>query len=163
MNDDNAADGKLADIEARVLALETKVASLPDAIQIDERIRANLPPPVDPSRSPSFRDIELPIPNIQTVVASAKTTWAMFEMLHELNMLFWTLLDRRYHMAWITRVITIVLLIMILTSHWWVPFAGSDNTITHLWDKLVDLVLGLLLFMVLSFETRRYKEWRRQR
>ena len=55
MNDDNAADGKLADIEARVLVLETKVASLPDAIQIDERIRANLPPPVDPSRSPSFR------------------------------------------------------------------------------------------------------------
>lgn len=163
MNDDIAVDGKLADIEARVLALETTVASLPNATQVEERIKANLPPPVDPSRSPSFKDIELPIPNIQTVVAGAKTTWALFEMLHELNMLFWTLLDRRYHMAWITRVITILLLVMILTSHWWVPLAGFDFWISHVWDKIIDLLFGLLLFMVLSFETRRYKEWRSQR
>jgi hypothetical protein len=163
MNDDLAADAKLANIEARLLVLETRVASLPDVTLVEERIKANLPPPVDPSRAPSFKDIELPIPNMQTVVSTAKTTWALFEMLHELNMLFWTLLDRRYHMAWLTRVITILLLVMILTSHWWAPFAGWDNTISHLWDKVIDLVLGLLLFMVLSFETRRYKEWRSHR
>ena len=59
------------------------------------------------------------MPNAQTIVATAKTTWALFEMLQELRTLFWTLLDRRYHMAWLTRFLAItLLLVMILTSHW---------------------------------------------
>jgi hypothetical protein len=157
----------LAEMERRLQALEAKVASLPDPRQIEERItervKANLPPPVDPTLAPSFKDIELPIPNVQTVVATAKTTWALYELVNELKMLFWTLLDRRYHMAWITRVVTIALLIMILTSHLWAPLATFDNPISHLWDKVIDLCLGLILFMFLSFETRRYKEWRSKR
>jgi hypothetical protein len=165
--DATAVTHVLAELERRVQTLEAKMAALPDAWQIEERItervKANLPPPVDPTQAPSFRDIELPIPNVQAVVATAKTTWALFEMLSELKMLFWTLLDRRYHMAWITRAITIALLIMILTSHWWAPLATFDNALSHLWDKVIDLVLGLILFMVLSFETRRYKEWRSNR
>jgi hypothetical protein len=164
--DGAAVSHVLAELERRVQTLEAKVAALPDPWQFEERItqrvKANLPP-VDPTQAPSFKDIELPIPNVQAVVATAKTTWALFGMLSELKMLLWTLLDRRYHVAWITRVITIGLLIMILTSHWWAPLATFDNAISHLWDKVIDLVLGLILFMVLSFETRRYKEWRSKR
>ena len=103
------------------------------------------------------------MPNVQTIMATAKTTWMLFEMAAELKTLFWTLLDRRYHMAWITRFITITLIVSIMTSHWWAPFAVYDNFISHLWDKMIDLVLGLILFLVLSFETRRYKEWRSKR
>jgi hypothetical protein len=162
MNDDIAVDGKLADIEARVLALETKVASLPDAIQLEERIRANLPPPVDPSKAPSFKDIELPIPNIQTVVATAKGTWAFFEMLNEVKLLFWTLFDRRYHMAWLTRIVTILLLAAIMTSQLWLPFA-FDNFLGHTWEKGINLLISFLLFLVLHYEMRRYQEWRSRR
>jgi hypothetical protein len=32
--------------------------------------------------------------------------------------------------------------------------------ISPIWDKLIDLVLGVILFMFLHFELRRYKEWR---
>lgn len=164
---DTAVDSKFVDLERRLQAVEARVAALPDPQQLEERVtervKAKLPPPIDPSQPPSFQDIELPIPNFQTVVATAKTTWTLLEMFSELNMLFWTLMDRRYHMAWITRVITIVLLVLILTSHWWAPLAGSDNFISHFWDKVIDLILGLILFIVLSFETRRYKEWRSRR
>ena len=160
----------LAELERRVLALEAKVAAIPDTKQIEERITENVkaslpppPPPVDPTMPPGFKDIEIPIPSVQTVVDTAKVTWGFFEMLSELRMLFWTLFDRRYHMAWITRFVTIFLVVMIMTSHWWRRLRVTGNFISHLWDKVIDLVLGLDLFMVLSFETRRYKEWRNTR
>lgn len=159
----------IAELERRVLALEAKVAAIPDSKQIEERITTNVkaslpppPPPIDPTRPPSLKDIEIPIPSVQTVVATAKTTWMVFEMLAELQMLFWTLFDRRYHMAWITRFTTIALLALIITSQWWVPLAKVDY-IGGLLDKIADLLLGLILFMILSFETRRYKEWRNTR
>jgi hypothetical protein len=158
---DIAADSKLADIEARVLTLEAKVASLPDARHIDERIKANLPP-TDPSRSPSFKDIELPIPSMQNVVGAVKATWTVFELLGELNMLFWTLFDRRYHMAWITRLVAVALLILIFTSQLWLPLA-FDNLAGRIWEKVINLVIGFVLFFVLHYEMRRYQEWRKGR
>ena len=160
---ESAVDAKLAELERRVDALETKDSALPDAQKIEEhvteRIQAKMPLPVDPTLAPSFKDIEIPIPSVQSVVQTAKTTWLLLEILAELRMLFWTLFDRRYHMAWITRVITLVLLALILTSTWWVPFAKVDY-IGALVDKIADLILGLILFLVLGFEVRRYKEWR---
>ena len=165
MNDigiDSHTEAKLAELDRRVQTLEIKVSALPDASQIESRIKASIPP-VDPSQAPSFRDISVSVPNVQTIVATAKATWTLFEVVGELTTLFWTLFDRRYHMAWVTRFITITLLVLILTSHWWAPFAVYDNFISHLWDKLIDLGLCLILFMVLSFEMRRYKEWRSKR
>lgn len=157
----------LAELERRVHALESKVAAIPDSRQIEkhvtERDKASLPPPpVEPSQAPSFRDIEIPIPSAQSLVNTAKATWMLFEMLGELRMLFWTLFDRRYHMAWLTRFVTIAILFLILTSQWWVPLAKVDY-VGPVLDKVADLLLGLILFTVLSFETRRYKEWRSQR
>jgi|ERR1043165_3734067 hypothetical protein len=154
----------LAELECRVQALELRVASLPDTRQIEEhvteRVKASLPvpPPVEPVQPPSFKDITLPIPNVQTIVTTAKTTWTLFEMIGELKLLFWTLVDRRYHMAWVTRVITIALLVAILTSHWWLPFAGIE-IIGGLWEKLINLAIGLVMFLVLHHEMRRYQEW----
>ena len=160
----------LAELERRVLALEAKVAAIPDPQQLEERVTQNVkaglpppPPPVDPTRPPSFRDIEIPMPSVQTVVSTAKATWMLFEMVRELKMLFWMLFDRRYHMAWITRIVCIVLLLLILFSPWWVPLAGADNIASRIWDKVADVFLGLVLFTILSFETRRYKEWRQGR
>jgi hypothetical protein len=166
----SAVNHALADLERRVQSLETKVAALPDVKHVEDRItaqvKASIPPPVppiDPTIPPGFKDIEMPIPSMQSVVNTAKTTWMFFEMLAELKLLFWTLFDRRYHIAWITRLITIVLLIMILTSDYWFPLATYDNFISQRWDKIVNLLFCLILFLVLNFETRRYKEWRSKR
>jgi hypothetical protein len=159
----------LADLERRVQALETKVAALPDAQQMEERVaeqvKAGLPPPpppIDPSQAPGFRDIQFPMPSMQTVVDTAKTTWMLLEMLAELKLLFWTLFDRRYHAAWLARVITVVLLLLILTSSLWLPLA-FDNIVGHIWEKIINLMIGFAIFFVLHYEMRRYREWRNQR
>jgi hypothetical protein len=154
-------------LERRVQVLEARVALLPDSQQIEERVTERVkasmpppPPPVDPSRAPGFRDIEIPIPSVQNVVAAARTGWAIFEILRELKLAFWTLFDRRYHMAWVTRLTTLALLVMILTSDYWFPLATYDNIVSRFWAKLVNVFLGLVMFVVLSVEMRRYKEWR---
>ena len=43
------------------------------------------------------------------------------------------------------------------------PLARMDMVLSPIWDKLADLFVGLILFMVLHFEMRRYKEWRSKR
>ena len=62
------------------------------------------------------------------------------------------LLDRHYHMAWLTRTLVVLLLIGILTSGLWLNWL----------DKVFDLVLAGMLFLALFCETRRYKAWREQ-
>jgi hypothetical protein len=165
--DANSNGHLLADLERRVQVLESRIALLPDSQQIEERVTERIkagmpppPPPVDPSQAPGFRDIEIPIPSVQNVVAAAKTGWALFEMLREVKALFWTLFDRRYHMAWLTRFFTLAILVMVMTSDYWFPLATYDNVFSRLWDKLVNVLLCLIMFTVLSLETRRYKEWR---
>jgi hypothetical protein len=157
---DIAVDSKLDQLERRVEVLETKVAALPDAKQIEDRVKASLPPPVDPTLPPSLKDIALPLPSVDGIVATAKTTWAIVEVFRDVKLLFWMLIDRRYHMGWLTRIVTIGLVTVILVSHFIWPFARWDMVISPIWDKLIDLVLGVILFMFLHFELRRYKEWR---
>jgi len=162
----------LADLERRVQALEAKMAAMPDQKHIEthitERLKANMhiqppPPPVDPSKPPGLDDVTVPLPSVDTLVSTAKTTWTLLEMFYEFKALFWTLFDRRYHMAWLTRFIALALFIAIMTSDWWFPGAIYPNYISQLWDKLVNVLLCMILFMVLIFETRRYKEWRQGR
>lgn len=169
MNDiavETSADTRLAELERRVGELENKVAAMPDAQKLEERVtenvKASLPPPVDPTQAPTFGDISVPIPSVDNIVTAAKTTWTLIDMLGELNMLFWTLFDRRYHMAWITRIVSIILLVLILTSQYWLPLA-FDNPIGRTWEKLINLLLGFIMFFILHYEMRRYREWRKGR
>lgn len=164
--DANSNGHALADLERRVQVLEAKIALVPDSAEIEkrvaERVQSSLPPPappIDPTREPGLADIQMPIPSVQNVVAAARTGWTIWEMFGEMKALFWTLFDRRYHRAWMTRVITLVLVALILVSQWWVPLAKVDF-IGGVLDKIADLLLCVILFALLSIETRRYKEWR---
>src|SRR5205823_6397063 len=87
----------------------------------------------------------------------AHSSWLIFDVLRELVTVGRMLLDRRYHMAWVTRILVIVFTSAILTSGWWFPLA-FDNWFGHIVDKLFDLVLAGALFLALFCETRRYKE-----
>ena len=160
---DDTSETRLGELERRVQTLETKVAALPSVEQIEtrivEQVKAMPPlPPVETPALPTFKDISVPMPSIQAIVNTAKTTWTLFEMFNELKMLFWTLFDRRYHMAWVTRVVITFILLAILLSHWWLPFA-FDNIIGRLWEKIINLLLGFVMFFILHFEMRRYQEW----
>ena len=145
---DEISTQKIVELERRLDAVEAKVAVLSQSP----------PAPPEPPTMPSFKDISLPIPSVESLVNTAKTTWTLIAMFNELKMLFWTLFDRRYHMAWLTRLVITFILVAILLSHWWLPFA-FDNVIGRLWEKVINLLLGFVMFFILHFEMRRYQEW----
>jgi len=133
---DNSIDTRVADLDRRVTALESNSAP------------AAKPPAVDAKAT------DPPPPN-----GVAHSAWMVFEIIGEFKLLLSMLFDRGYHMGWLTRFLVLFLLVAILTSHWWAPFAVYDNFLSNMWDKLIDLALGMVLFLVLMFETRRYRAW----
>ncbi len=158
----------LGELEARVQSLEGTVATLQDTRQLEERITAKvaaqLPkaPPPDHAGPPTLSDITIPMPDVNTLLNAAKNTWMVIELLVELKTLLWMLVDRRYHMAWFTRFWAMVLLVMILTSQWWFPLA-FDNLVGHFLEKLLNLFLGLIMFLTLHYEMGRYRTWLKKR
>jgi hypothetical protein len=67
--------------------------------------------------------------------------------------------DFRYKIGWPTRVLILVLLAAILTSHLWFP--GTNFWIVgDILDKLIDLALAFVLYKALSREAQRYVQTR---
>ncbi len=97
------------------------------------------------------------------------SSWLLLDMWREAKLLVAMILDRRYTMAWTTRLIAIVFLPAILTAHWWLPllffwFPLMWFEITRgLCVNLVILVLAFALYKALSREAQRYNETVRKR
>jgi hypothetical protein len=162
-------------LEERVRALEARVAALQDTRQIEERITehvtAQVPRvPVEAvvealsSRPlpPAVKDLVGAATRPSTLKQVAHSSWLVFDMTREIVAVFQMLFDRRYHMAWATRLLVFLFLAAILTSGFWFPLAW-DNVVGHVLDKLLDLLLACVLSLALFSETRRYKEWRATR
>jgi hypothetical protein len=66
-------------------------------------------------------------------------------------------LDPRYRLSWLGRLVPPALVLLILTSGWWVP-GGGVPVFGPLFDKGIDLLLAFGLFKVLGYEARRYRE-----
>lgn len=138
---------------------ERDVAAM-DVGVMEERIAARLSERLPPS-PPDSRAAEANPPNVDVgLLASwggAWSSWLLVDMVREAKLLATMILDRRYQMAWTTRIVALVLFPAILTTHWWLPlawlpFAGG------LFVNLVNLVLAFALLKALSRETRRYQE-----
>jgi hypothetical protein len=152
----------LVELEQRVQMLEVSVSELQDTRQLEERITERVatripppPPPEPPAPLPLLREPIVLDPLPDTVQSS----WLVFDLYNDARAMAAMLFDGRYHMAWLARVTAIVLLVAIFSSGWWfplslVPFVGGYI------DKLLDLGLALLLFLLLNRETRRYRDWR---
>ena len=171
--DPSPLERSLAELEGRVRALEQRVAGLGDtrqmedrvAEQVAERVAAQVPRVSVESVVEAISARPLP-PAVKNLVGAAAqpstlrqvahSSWLVFDMSRELVAVGRMLLDRRYHMAWITRFVVVIFSAAILTSGWWFPLA-FDNWFGHILDKLVDLVLAAILLLALFCETRRYK------
>lgn len=179
--DDRAVrDEALRELEGRVQSLEVAVTRLGDTQALEERVVARIAerlPQVKvaadrdaslmdagerlPPSPPDSRAAEANPPNVDVgLLASwggAWSSWLLVDMVREAKLLVTMILDRRYQMAWTTRIVALVLFPAILTTHWWLPlawlpFAGG------LFVNLVNLVLAFALLKALSRETRRYQE-----
>lgn len=161
----------LVELEHRIQVLENAVAGLQDTgpleQRVTERVVAKLPPPpepIDPSRPLSLRDIALPIPSAATLNTAVQSSWLVLDLLGDAKNIIIMLVDRRYHMAWLTRLLVLALLAAIATTSLWLPLSSvALLSLGYFIDKAVCLLLSMLLFLLLAREGNRYRTWRAQR
>lgn len=169
------AVGRLEDtqaLEERIVARVTdrlpqvKVSADHDTGILEERVLARLADrmpaaPVPPQSDGAFRrDDTAP----STSWGGGWASWLFIDMFREAKLLVQMVFDRRYRMAWTTRVVAIILLPAIILAHWWLPllffwfplmwFAWTQE----LCINLVNLLLAFALYKALSREARRYAE-----
>ena len=175
----------LHELEARVHALEDAVGRLEDTQALEERIVARvtdrlpqakvnpdrdagiieervlarladrLPPTAEPppTNAAVRRDVD-PLP---MTWGGGWSSWLLLDMFREGRLLLQMIFDRRYQMAWTTRIVALILLPALLTSHWWLPLAWLP-AVGGLFVSAVNLVLAFALYKALSREARRYAE-----
>lgn len=86
-----------------------------------------------------------------------RRTWVLLDALTELRAIYWMFFDPRYRLSWTARFAPLVILGLLLTSLYWMP-ATALPFVGMVIDKVVDLALAYVLYKLLSYEARRYRE-----
>jgi hypothetical protein len=174
-------------LEQRVQRLEDAVAALQETQLVEERVvervqarlqgRPEPQPPLAarPAAAEQMYDaarytVPPPSPAAPAEAAFAKPpatgtvrllphAWLLFDLFAEARAMVRMFFDIHYHVAWTTRLVVLVLVPLILLSHWWFPFAWVP-LVGPLGDKLVDLLLAFFVYKALSREAHRYLETR---
>jgi hypothetical protein len=145
---------------------QAKVAPPPDhdAAVIEERVFARLadrlPPPAAARAAAEEHRTSEP-PPASSSWGGRWASWLFVDMAQEGRLLIQMIFDRRYQMAWTTRIMAIVLLPLILTSHWWLPLAWLPG-FGGFFVSIVNLLLAFALYKALSREVRRYHDYIRR-
>jgi hypothetical protein len=84
--------------------------------------------------------------------------WLLWDTWAEARAIVRMFVDPRYHLPWSSRIIPIALLVLILTSKYWLPGSSIPFLGDWLLVKLIDLLLAFLLFKWLGHEARRYRQ-----
>jgi hypothetical protein len=160
----------LRELERRVLAVEEAVARLEDPRVIEDRIQQRLKElPVAAKAPEPAPSQEIPFAtagpySLVSIVrwGGAWDRWLLVDMLREGRTLIRLLFDPRYSMAWTTRLVILVVLPIMLTSHWWLAFLLCgfpwNDGLRGVLISAVNLVLAFALYKAMSREVRRYNE-----
>ena len=165
-------------LEARILRLETELAELrtsqgrgpanaafhaaaPDPAAAVVRqpghlwtnLGKRLAAPSGPAAAPPPRTDAL----ASMVPAGVRRGWMVWDELTELRAIYWMYFDPRYRLSWTARMAPVVVLVLILTSGFWLPLSGLIY-VGFVVEKIADLALAYVLFKLLSHESRRYRE-----
>ena len=136
----------------RVAALEEQVTQLRDTSALEDRIveklRKRLPKESWIGRLNPFRSANIP----------ASGGWLVWDLLSEARFLLAMLFDRRFPLAWTSKIGLTISLALIVTSPWWFP--ASWFPVIGAWiDKAMTLVLAFFVFKILNRETQRYRKF----
>jgi hypothetical protein len=85
-----------------------------------------------------------------------KASWLFVEVLGELRAMISMFFDYRFRPAW-GAYVSIIVLIAILVSGWWLPFSNLP-IVGPILDKAVCLILALFVYKRLHREVRRYRD-----
>jgi hypothetical protein len=78
------------------------------------------------------------------------------DSLAELQAIYYMYVDPRYRLSWFGRFTPLALLLVFLTSSWWLTLVACG--VGAFFDPLVKLAISFALFKVLGLEARRYRE-----
>src|SRR5262249_30966539 len=148
-------------LETRVQRLEDSMAAMQDTHLMEERILERLhdrpqvkdgPAPADGHMADHPRDVP-------PVSPAPPAPPGHMSGLAELRAMVRMFFDVHYHVACTTRLLSLILIALIMTSQWWfplvhVPIAGE------VLDKTLDILLAFVLYRVLATEARRYVYYR---
>jgi hypothetical protein len=172
-------NGRIDLLEQRLHRLEDAVAALQDTRQLEERlvervvdrISRNPPPLREPSRLViEARRSSLPAlgllrpasgapPEAIPVSAPAPAqSWLLIDAFTEARAMLHMFFDPRYRMTRLVRLLSLGLIVLILTSWYWLPGTSLlPGMVASLLSKAVDLILAFVLYKILSREARRYR------
>jgi hypothetical protein len=167
----------LAPLEGRVQRLESAVAALQDTQALEdrvaERVAARLESTVN-SKVQTMAATDQRVSGAAMMAAAgdalravatpvgqsvAQMPWLIVDLYQEVVAIARMFFDLHYKVGWSTRLLVLVLVPAILTSHWWLPFSHVV-VIGELFDKVVDLILAFVVVKALSREARRYMQFR---
>ena len=155
-------------LDVRVSRLENAVAQLQDTKELEDRVAERVAKRLKRNNADATGFIDSsnrpmpPTADDVTALAPPRTGWLgwtlFLEMLHELRLMFRLYFDRRYRPTWLGRIAPPVILIMILLSYLWIPFASiMPWVIERPVEKTVDLLLAFVLIKILKREVHRYR------
>ncbi len=164
-------DPILKPLEQRVRRLEDALAQLQDPKQRTVVPVAKVSaPPTARLAPPSTTDPSLPAATALVVAGAHLLTgtppqapasrhlWLLFDTIAETRAIARMFVDPRYKMSWLGRLVPLVLLLAFLTSRLWAPGAPLGEHFFAVIVKAFDLLIGYLLFKVLTYEARRYRQ-----
>jgi hypothetical protein len=168
-------------LEQRVQRLEDAVATLQDSTRLEERVTERVaerlagcgPTSIQPCND---RFMESPRPTVPAMPRPTtgatpppapdpvilRQPWLLVDVLAELAAIFRMFFDVRYHVGWSARLTVLVLVPLLLLSHWWLALVGIPF-VGPIFDKVVDLFLAFVIFKALSREARRYLQFQAER
>jgi hypothetical protein len=88
---------------------------------------------------------------------SAERIWLAWDVIADARAIFRMFVDPRYSMSWFGRLVPVGLLVAFVTTYYWVPLAAVP-VLGFFIEKPVQILVGFLLFKVLSHEARRYRQ-----
>ena len=148
------------EVGRRLDRLENAIASLQQTILASERVRtsqatADVAPPAGYRTDEEFAGPSVHPRRRPTMFGTLR--WLFHEIIPELRGMVSMFFDPRYELGVPVRVSTLVLLCLMATSTWWVPFS-SVPVLGFILDRGMMLASGYLLFKLLSSESRKYRQ-----
>ena len=150
----------LSALAGRVHRLEEAVAGLQDTHGLEERILERLrgapqvkvgPLPADAEKVTATPPAPAPPPPQAPPWSPWPTPPPRLSGLAEFRAMVRMFFDIHYHVAWTTRFLTLLIIGLIATSHWWFPPSWVP-AIGFLFEKAIDIILAFLLYRVLGAE-----------
>jgi hypothetical protein len=157
----------------RIRRLEDAIATLQDTRSLEERVLNRVSETVRPrvaesafqrldgDRRPTPAPAPLPLPPMPPLKAlspgALRSGWTLFELAGEIRTFVRMFFDVRYRVSWFTWLVTVIGLSFALLSHWVMPYYFIP-ILGPVLDKVVDVLVVLFIYKVLSLEAQRYRE-----